>query len=179
MRLLRFTLCALLTLLLTSAAHGKDLRGRFGVGVDTQMALSATAAPTALSVKYTLPAADKTINMQVQGLFALKITEQQPASMMAGARFLYPLVAEDNLNLFVGIGAAYLSGAAFDLALDDNGDPLDTFRVQPLMGLEFFFYGLENLGFTAGLGLNVDLLGAVQVATTGATFGALGIHYYF
>ncbi len=161
-------------LLVVSPAWAKDLRERVGAGIESQMSLRVAGEPSPanLSVKYTLPAADKTINIQLELLLGLGVVENDEASVTGGARFLYTVVAEDNCNVFLGVGAAYLRGA-------DLPSTFGYVRLQPLAGVEFFFYGLENLGFTTSVGLNVDMGDPLAVSLTGAGFGALGIHYYF
>lgn len=173
MRLARLGLLFLLMCCLVPAAQAKDLRKRFGAGIDTQLSLLPTgqAGPASLSFKYTLPASDKTINMQIEALLGLGIVENEAAYVVGGGRFLYTVIAEDNCNVFLGVGGAYLRGDAFDST--------GTVRVQPLAGIEFFLFGLENLGFTASVGANVDIGNPLAVSTTASTVGNLGIHYYF
>jgi len=84
--------------------------------------------------------------------------------VLAMGRLLYGLVAEDNMNLFFGAGAGAFSA-----------DSLVTTRVQPVLGADFFPFGLENLGFTTECGVNIDI---GDEAGAGATVGA-GLHYWF
>ncbi len=174
MRFVRYSLFLLSLCFLVPIAPAKDLRKKVGVGIDSQLSLASSGqpGPASLSFKYTLPAADKTINTQLQLLLGLGIVEQKTATVVAGGRVLYTVVAEDNCNVFVGVGGAYLRG-------DSVTSTTGIVRVQPLGGVEFFLFGLENLGFTASLGLNVDLGSPISFSTTGASFGNLGIHYYF
>ena len=89
---------------------------------------------------------------------------------------LFAFLAEDNLNLYAGVGAGY---AGFD-------DGSRAVRAQPALGVEFFLFGLENLGLSAEFGVNVDVgisSSGIDV-TTGAgpdasSFAAIGVHYYF
>jgi len=154
--------------------QAKDLRNRFGLGLDNQLTLSGMAAssPASFSVKYTLPSQDKTINTQVEILAGLSLIENQPASVTLGGRFLYTAIAEDNANVFVGLGGAWLQGSNLEYS-----SPV--LRIQPISGVEFFLFGLENLGFTTAIGLNIDLFSPVSIGTTGSTTANLGIHYYF
>lgn len=174
MRHLRPLLFLIALCCVAPAAQAKDLRKKVGVGFDSQLSLGSdgVAGPTSLSVKYTLPASDKTVNIQLEALLGLSVVENRAANLVGGGRFLYTVIAEDNCNVFVGVGGAYIQG--------DDVDTVDgAIRIQPLGGVEFFLFGLENLGFTASLGLNVDLGNPVSISTTAATVGNLGVHYYF
>ena len=69
------------------------------------------------------------------------------------------------MNLYLGVGAGYLGGPG-------------TIRVQPGIGAQFFLFGLENLGFSAEWGVNVDL-GSTYALTTFGSGPAAAVHYYF
>lgn len=151
-----------------SSAQAKDLRNRFGVGFDTQI----EGVPT-LSLKYTFPASDKAVNMGVQLLGGAKIPAEGSQAIAAGGRFLYTVVAEDQMNLFLGAGALYLKTDTADLSFEGV-------RAQALLGAEVFLYGLDNLGLTFQAGVNVDLGGATPgVSTTASSLAGMGLHYYF
>jgi hypothetical protein len=172
----RTILCLIAIAVLATAAvdaSAKDLRGRFAIGFTNQL-----SPVTAASVKYTFPAKHPTVNIQVQAMagFALFNARTSNDQFFAGARMLFTFLAEDNLNLYAGGGAGYVR---FD-------DGTKAVRAQPLIGLEFFFFGLENLGFSAELGLNVDIglsTAGVDIGTgagpDAGSFGGIGIHYYF
>ena len=51
-------------------------------------------------------------------------------------------------------------------------------RVQPAVGAQFFFFGLENLGFSVEWGVNADFGEGYRVATFG-TGPAAAVHYWF
>lgn len=152
----------LLLLALPSVAHGKDLRERVGVGFNNQF-----SHVSALSVKYGLPAPEPAINIQIEAVGGFEIVDGASDNLFVGLRGLYGLVAEDNMNLYVAGGVGYLARGQ-----------VDGVRIQPAFGTEFFFFGLENLGFTAEWGVNIDLGEGSEVNTpTGAP--AVGFHYYF
>ena len=51
-------------------------------------------------------------------------------------------------------------------------------RLQPAMEFQYFFMGLDNLSFTAGVGLNVDVgAGNSKVELASSMLG--GLHYWF
>jgi hypothetical protein len=51
-------------------------------------------------------------------------------------------------------------------------------RVQPGLGVQFFLFGLENLGISADWGICIDLGKPTGIATWSSAPG-LGLHYYF
>ena len=164
-----------MTLLTAGSADAKDLRARLAVGVEVPIGLGGTYAPMppALSLKYTLPAAQKSINLQLQAfagashgyVTALPDLESSVLAVSGGARFLFTFVAEDNCNVFAGLGAGV------NWQAQGTASALDPFA-QPIAGIEFSPFGLENLGLTAAVVAQVGL----QFQGTGALMGA---HYYF
>lgn len=169
-RLLLLPICALLAFSATSTASAKDLRGRFALGFNNQFSPVA-----AISAKFTLPAKQPTVNVQIQvlGGVALFRARTNNDQFFAGGRMLFTFLAEDNLNLYAGGGAGYVG-------FDDGARAI---RVHPVVGVEFFFFGLENLGFSGEFGVNVDIgttpVTNVDISTVAGSFGAVGVHYYF
>ncbi len=161
-----------LAILLTATvpAEAKDLRGRFAFGFNNQL-----SPVTGASIKYTFPAKQETVNIQLQGIagVALFNTRAINDQFFAGFRMLFTFIAEDNLNVYAGGGAGY---AGFD-------DGSRAIRAQPVVGVEFFFFGIENLGFSTEFGVNIDLGIAprtgLDVSTASGSFAAVGVHYYF
>ncbi len=147
-----------------SEPEAKDLRNRFGIGFNNQFSPVAN-----LSVKYGFPAKSPTINIQLQGVFGFAFADSAETRLFGGGRLLFTLIAEDNLNVYLGAGAGY---ARFS---DGSG----ALRIQPVAGVEFFFFGLDNLGICAEFGVNLDLAaGSLDVSTTSGSFAGVGLHYY-
>jgi len=158
-------LAACLSLLFAAPAEAKDLRKRFGLGFTTQF-----SPVSSLSAKITLPAPNPTINIQIQALVGFAILAKQNNTFFAGGRFLYTFIAEDNLNVYGGIGVGWVRWDAIEQAV----------RIQPVVGVEFFFFGLENLGISAEGGVTVDAgTAGVDVMTSSGNFLGAGVHYYF
>ncbi len=153
---------AALLLLMTPAVEAKDLQGRVGVGF-----AAALDDQAALTVRYGLPVGEPPTNMLVEVQAGVDLQGAVDDSWLVGARVLYAVVAEDNLNLYAAVGGAWVStGGA------------GRFRLQPALSAEWFAFGLENLGLSAQWGLAVDFGGGVDVRTFGGGPG-LGLHYYF
>lgn len=157
-----------------TSASAKDLRGRFAVGFTNQL-----SPLTSASIKFTFGAKNPTVCVQLQGIagIALYRARTNNDQFFAGFRMLLTFIAEDNLNVYAGVGAGY---AGFD-------DGSRAVRTQPAIGIEFFLFGLENLGLSAEFGVNLDIgispSSGLDVTTgsgpNAASFGAVGVHYYF
>lgn len=150
-----------LLLLLASPVQAKERENHVGVGANLHM-----GSVPALSIRYRLPTGNPVLNIQAEALAGVMAQGDTPVDALAGGRVLYGVVAEDNMHVFLG------AGAGLNVQAGEAG-----FRLQPVMGADFFFFGLENLGFTAEWGLNVDL-GAPARFSTAATIGG-GVHYWF
>lgn len=155
MRTLLICLCAL-----PATATAKDLSGHFGVGFNNQF-----AHIPALSARYVLPLHD--LHIGVEGHFGTSILKGMDNAGFAGARVIWGLVREDNMILHLGVGGGIWG----------EGNT-SSFRLQPVVGAEFFLYGLENLGFLVEWGVTVDLGDENRVNTT-STAPSAGLHYYF
>ncbi len=164
---------------LVPASAAKDLNGRVGLGFSQQF--GGNGAMSAVSLKYGIPTGKPTTNLGVELDVGVDVAGGA-TGFFGGGRFLWGAVAEDNMNLNLGLGVGYLQRNV--IGVDDTGaatdpEPYGTVRLQPSLGAEFFLFGLENLGFTAELGLNLDLVdGGVNVLTVGGAPG-VGMHYYF
>ena len=174
MRMRSLLVLLLLLALAPIGASAKDLRGRFAVGFTNQL-----SPMTSASVKFTFPAKQPTVNIQLQGIAGMALYRARSSNdqFFAGFRMLFCFIAEDNLNVYAGVGAGY---AGFS-------DGSRAVRGQPAVGLEFFLFGLENLGISAEFGVNIDVgvspSSGVDVTTgvgpDASSFGAVGLHYYF
>lgn len=156
------SLIALLLLTASMPAQAKDLRKRFGLGFNTEI-----GQVTALSARYGLPTPDPVINVQIELDFGMDPQANAPDKLYGGGRLLYALVSEDNLNLYAAAGAGALS--------DGTNTSL---RIQPALSVDFFLFGLENLGFNTTWGVNLDIGGGTTGVATTVSVGA-GAHYFF
>jgi hypothetical protein len=154
-----------LLLLLPATASAKDLRKRIGVGFNNNF-----SSLTSISGKFGLPTPKATMNVQIQALVGFAILKGQDDRFFAGGRVLLPIIGEDNLNLYGSLGGGYVR----------FHDEAQAARIGAGLGVEFFFFGLENLGLSAEFGLNLDVGGGgVDLQTTSGSVATVGAHYYF
>ena len=147
-------------LALPTTASAKDLAGRVGIGFNNQF-----SSLSALSARYVLPTHD--LHLAIEGHFGSSILKGQDNAGFAGARLIWGMVREDNMLLHLGLGGGFWG----------EGNT-NSFRLQPVLGAEFFLYGLENLGFLVEWGVTIDLGDENRVYTT-STAPSAGLHYYF
>ncbi len=149
-------------LLAPTPAFAKDLRSRAALGFAAQFGDIA-----ALSFRYGLPTGDPKVNVQIEADAGAAFGGGGSTDIIAGGRLLYGVVAEDNLNLYLVAGGAYVMGGSASFV-----------RLQPAISAQFFLFGVENLGFSAEWGVNIDLGAAPGVKTVAGAPGA-AVHYYF
>ena len=85
-------------------------------------------------------------------------------------RIIFP---ENNLNFYMGAGAGILS---FETAgVNESG-----FELSGFAGAEFYFSGLDNLGFSFELGVGISSVSSeVRFFTLGSSPVKAGITFYF
>lgn len=162
----RLAAVLLVSLLCVPSAAAKDLRKRPGLGFTGRI-----GDHTALSARYGLPMPSAVMNVlvEVDAGFTTDGRADTSDGFIAGGRALLSVVAEDNMNLYVSAGAAYVTY---------DGSKSQAVRVQPGLSAEFFLFGLENLGFSADWGVSLDLGSPMAVTSFGAGPG-LSVNYYF
>ncbi len=136
-----------------SQAYGVDLANRLGVGYTNQLS---TDLPSITARYYP--------NSKTGMSMAVGVNTQQSNSRFGLLAKLYRIVfTEDNMNFYVGGGAGLLST---EVAGQNNSG----FELMGFLGGEFFFSGLESLGFTfeAGVGIRSD--------SNGTLFRTIGDH---
>jgi len=146
------------------SANAKDMNHRLGVG--PKHAFSITGLP-ALAVHY-FP------NSEYSFTGALGINTEQNNSefgLQGGVRRI--LFEEKNMNFFIG-------GALGVISQETNGTNHSGFELLAGAGGEFFFQGLENLGFNFEMGIGVaSLKKSNRFFTMARTPVHAGIIFYF
>ncbi|MGA1844704.1 MAG: hypothetical protein ACMUIS_09095 [bacterium] len=160
-------LCVVFVVGFIGNAAAKDLQRRLGVGFNSQLGVGDYGVDS-LSIKYYTDS-----KLCLQGVFGFVMSD--PVDMInIGGKALYTVKEEQNMNVYAGGGIMIAN-------VDPDGADSDTaFLLSGILGVEYFFSGLPNLGFSTELGLsflNYDEYDAV--GTTADSFLSAGIHYYF
>ena len=148
------------TLTLAQQAQAVDLANRLGVGYSNQMSEDLPS----ITARY-YP------NSRTGLSLALGVDTEKNASKFGVLAKLYRIVfTEDNMNFYVGGGAGLLSTEVASTTAANTFDNRSGFELMGFLGGEFFFDGLESLGFTfeAGVGIRSD--------TDGTRFRTVGDH---
>ncbi len=155
----------LCTLMVAGTVYAKDLKGKVGLGFNSQLSENGMDS---VSAKYWL-----NNDLGFQGIFGFTFSDDVD-ELDLGGKVLYKLIDEDNMYV-AGIG-----GLGMSRVDPDQGDSDTGWWLSGGVGLEYFFSGLPNLGFSAELGLVFSDYGDNSSFNTSAdTAVSAGIHYYF
>jgi len=138
---------------LSVSAQAVDLANRLGVGYSNQMSHDLPS----ITARY-YP--NSTIG------FSLAVgvdTENNNSKFGTLAKIYRNIFSENNLNFYVGGGAGLLS-------IEIGTENRSGFEMSGFLGCEFFFSGLENLGFTFETGV------AIRSDSVGTRFRTIGDH---
>lgn len=155
MKRILFLLVFSASLLGATSASAMDLANRLGVGYSNQFDNDVDLP--AITARY-YP------NARTGFSLAVGVNTKDQYSRFGVLGKLYRIVfAENNMNFYVGGGAGMLS-------VETAGNNNSGFLLMGFLGGEFFFAGLENLGFTfeAGVGIRSD--------SDGTLFRTIGDH---
>ncbi|MBI1859479.1 MAG: hypothetical protein HYR96_01000 [Deltaproteobacteria bacterium] len=145
------------------ALPAKNLDSRFGFGVATTDFDNLGM----LSLRYHI---DHFLSTAIQVGFN---TDSAVNATRIGAKILRNVSMEENANFFLGAGLFVIADQGKTATLS-TGIELDG-----LIGMEFFFSGLPNLGISVETGLALRSVRAVTFSSLGTGFGAGAVHYYF
>lgn len=116
------------------------------------------------------------------------------SAWMLGGRALLVLNSETNMDIYVGAGVGYLLMSG---DFEDQGDEIglsgSALGLNAVLGIEYRFQGLPNLGFSTEIGAGYALLNDIELDAppsysdgtlkpeTSVTYSlvAFGMHYYF
>lgn len=156
--------CLLLVTFLGSACvYAKDMTHRLGVGFKNNTSVS---VPSLAAVYF----ADKDIAYTASvGIDTL----QGYTAVQASGGLRYIMFFENNLNFYVSGQAGVLNMETPATGKRSGAEFL------ALGGVEFFFTGLENLGFTAEAGIGLATVGSTRVYTTALDPVKAGFTFYF
>lgn len=163
----RSTILAILTLgvvfLTAPFAEARDLTGRLGLGYNSEFAnYSQPNGVPGISLKYGISR-----DIAIEGVFG--VDTASPTNDVVGLKFFKNIFYETNLNFYFMAGGGLVAGNS-----NTGLELLSGF------GVEFFFPGLESLGFAMETGGEIDnLSGSYNLKTLGVSFLNAGIHFYF
>lgn len=144
-------------------ALAKEMTNRLGIGFKDQFGVSLPG----FALQY-YPGAD----LGLSGVLAVDtLKDNSRFGMMAKLHRI--IFHEDNLHFYMGAGAGIIS-------IETNGSNQSGFELQGFGGAEFFFAGIENLGFSFEMGVDViSLSSSVRFRTIGDSPIRAGMIFYF
>ena len=166
MRLVKLFTFILICLFVSSTGlFAKDLNGRVGLGFNSQ--LSPNGINSASLKIWT------TSDICLQPILGFQFSDDVN-EIDVGGKLLYKIKDEKNTNVYTG------GGIGVAIVDPDPGDSETAFSIGGILGVEYFFSGLPNLGFSSEIEFVVsDYLENTIVGIEADTFLTAGIHYYF
>ena len=159
------SIVGMVLLLISGTVYAKDLKGKVGLGFNSQ--LSPTGMDS-ISGKYWL-----NNELGFQGIFGFTFSDDVNEYDLGG-KALFKIKDEENMYV-AAIGGLGLAHVDPDKTDSDTG-----WWASVGVGLEYFFSGLPNLGFSTEVGFQIsDYNDNTAFGTMADTFVSAGIHYYF
>jgi hypothetical protein len=160
-----------LTLFSGGFVEAKDLTNRLGVGYADQFGVE--GGLPSIAVRY-YPNPDLGVSAQ------LGVDTEEDASKFGFLAKVYRIVfQEDNMNFYMGAGAGLISREEYN-AVSATSDNDSGFEVSGYVGGEFFFTGLDSLGFSFETGVGVTSISSeVRFRTIGDHPMRAGMTFYF
>jgi hypothetical protein len=150
---------------LACPALAKDLKGNLGIGFNSQFSPQDVDS---LSAKYWI-----NNELAVQGLLGFNYSDASD-ELDVGGKVYFKIKDEENLHVDA------IAGLGFARVDPENGSTETAKWLSVGIGIEYFFSGLPNLGFSTEVGLTMmDYDDDTSFGTTGDSFVGAGIHYYF
>ena len=163
------SLCLVATQITAQKAQAKELTNRLGVGYANQFS---TDLPS-LAVRY-YPDPKMSVGAQ------LGVDTQKDSSKFGFSVNVHRVIfTEDNVNFYMGSSAGLISTQS--IPTGQTSSKTDSgFELAAFIGAEFFFTGLENLGFSFEGGVGVTSVSSqVRFRTIGDTPFKAGVIFYF
>jgi len=160
-----FGICILVFAVMAGSVWAKDLKGNLGIGFNSQFSPNDVDA---LSAKYWI-----NNELAVQGLLGFNYSDTTD-ELDVGGKVYFKIKDEENLHVDA------IAGVAFARVDPDEGSTETATRLNVGIGIEYFFSGLPNLGFSTEVGFAIlDYDDDTSFGTTADSFVGAGIHYYF
>lgn len=164
-----FLQALVVVLTLGSVAEAKDMASRLGIGFRNAFPFSMAA----IAMHYH-PGPEL-------GLFGAVGVDTQEYNSKFGLQLGIRKIVfkEDHLNFFMGGSFSTLTQEVQSVTVANSSTKTSGYELAAIVGAEFFFTGLENLGFNMETGIAVVSMDKVRFRTVGDDFLRAGITFYF
>jgi hypothetical protein len=158
-----FILALIINLLFTSICFSKEMSQRLGVGIKNNTSQDLPS----LAMVYNLNG-----NLAMTGGFGLD-TQKDYSALQFQLGLRHIIFHETNLHFYAG-------GQVGMVSFENPTDGKDSgFEANLIAGTEFFFAGLENVGFTFEGGIGLSSIKTTRVRTIADDPIKAGIIFYF
>lgn len=163
-----FFIILILSFCFSHMGFSKELSHRLGLGFKNQFSNNLAG----IAAQY-YPNSD----MFLTGILGID-TKKDDSKFGFMVRLNRIIFKEDNLNFYMGGGIGLISSEVYDSSASKSTD--SGFELIAIIGSEFFFQGLENLGFSFEAGIGVSSVkSGVRFRTIGDSVLRAGIMFYF
>jgi hypothetical protein len=159
---LRLFVLVFLAIFPSSIVHAKDLSNRLGIGIKNNNSVD---LPAIAAVYY--PNAD----VGFTGSLGVD-TQDNESKFAANAGIRKILFREDHMNFYYG-------GQVGLVNFESSGNKESGFELNVVFGGEFFFAGLDSLGFSFEGGVGLSSLDKTRFRTVGDDPLKAGLIFYF
>ena len=165
-KLFLFLLVVFVAVVPSSLVQAKDLSNRLGIGIKNNNSID---VPSMAAVYY--PNAD----VGLTGSVGVD-TEEDNSKFLANVGIRKILFREDHLNFYYGGQAGLVN---FETPTATGSDKQSGFELNVVFGAEFFFAGLDSLGFSFEGGVGISSLDKTRFRTVGDDPLKAGLIFYF
>ncbi len=159
---IRILVLVLIAVVPSTLVQAKDLSNRLGIGIKNNNSID---LPALAAVYY--PSAD----IGVTGSIGVD-TQEDNSKFAANVGIRKILFREDHLNFYYG-------GQMGLLNYEESGNKESGFDANVVFGAEFFFAGLDSLGFSFEGGVAISSLDETRFRTVGDHPLKAGLIFYF
>jgi hypothetical protein len=152
----------------SSSAMAKDLTNRLGIGIKNNNSVD---LPAIAAIYY--PNAD----VGITGSLGVD-TQKDNSKFAANVGIRRILFREDHMNFYFG-GQVGLLNVETPKPASTDTDKQSGFEMNAVFGAEFFFAGLDSLGFSFEGGVGLTSMDETRFRTVGDTPLKAGLIFYF
>ena len=156
----KIKLIAVFTLFMCQASFVYSMSGRFGVGITNQPETNLD------NISFKVHSSKRTAYGGVIGT-----SNADNGGNVLGLKLYRKLIQEENLNFFGAIFGAYRNEGP-------DGSETTGFQGDLTFGVEYFFQGLDHLGFSFETGMSVNTFNEFEFKTKALNMVQGAIHFY-
>ena len=158
MKVAKITILFILLILQLSTAQA--MNGRFGLGISNQPETNLE------NISFKIHTSRRSAYGGVVG-----VSNADSGGYVVGVKLYRKLIQEENLNFFGALFGAYRNEGP-------ENQTIDGFQGDLTFGVEYFFQGLDHLGFSFETGVSINTFDGLEFKTKALNTIQGAIHFY-